>query len=98
MFVIAFDLNVRVADEVHPKGSRQAYKDIHKTLQKYGFERVQWSVFAAKDENLAQLIGAVVALQGLSWLHQSVKNIRAFRMEMGTDLTGLFGQVATTQV
>lgn len=61
-------------------------------LEKHGFRRVQWSVFAAKDEDLAALIGAVTALQRLPWFHSSVKNIRAFRMEAGTDLTGLFGR------
>jgi CRISPR-associated endonuclease Cas2 len=90
MVVIAFDLDSHIADWAHPKGSRQAYRDNQKTLQKHGFERVQWSVFAAKDENLAELIGAVTRLQTLPWFHRSVKNIRAFRMEAGTDLTGLF--------
>jgi virulence-associated protein VapD len=47
-------------------------------------------VLAAKDGDLAALIGAVTSLQRLPWFHLSVKNIRAFRMEPGTDLTGLF--------
>lgn len=95
IFVISFDLVVAEADKHHPKGSRQAYTDISKTLAKFGFGRVQKSVFAAKDENLANLIGAVNALRAHDWLHKSVSNIRAFRMEEGSDLTDLFKSVGS---
>ena len=90
MFVISFDLNTLEAIKRHPKGVRQAYRDIAKVLEKYGFKRVQLSVFAAQDENLLDLIRAANALKDLEWFKFCVKNIRAFRMEHGTDLTALF--------
>jgi len=77
MFVIAFDMTVADAQEHHPRSSRQAYLDIESTLEKFGFERVQWSVFASKDEDLANLFSAIDALRALKWFGPSVKNIRA---------------------
>ncbi len=90
MFVIAYDIAVAEANRHHPKGSRGAYTDIEKILIKHGFERVQLSVFAAKDENLEQLFRAVLELKARDWFGKSITNIRAFRMERGTDLTNIF--------
>jgi virulence-associated protein VapD len=56
---------------------------------KFGFERVQRSVFASKDEDLASLFSAIVALRGLGWFGQSVKDLRAFRVERGADFTAI---------
>ena len=90
MFVIAFDLISADADRFHPKGSRQAYKDIERALKKHGFKRIQWSVFGAEEEDLAKLIMAVNALRDFDWFKLCVSNVRAFRMEHGADLTVLF--------
>ena len=89
MFVIAFDLTTADVKANHPRSSRQAYLDIEKTLSKCGFERVQWSVFAAKDEDLANLFAAIDALRALPWFGPSVKNLKAFRMEQGSDFTAI---------
>jgi virulence-associated protein VapD len=58
MFAIAYDLTVADAQQHHQRGYRQAYLDIESTLMKFGFERVQRSVFASKDEHLASLFSA----------------------------------------
>ena len=87
MFVIAYDLTVADAEEHHPRSYRQAYLDIESALNRFGFQRVQWSVFAAKDEDLANLFNAIDALRSMEWFGPSVKNIRAFRMELGSDFT-----------
>ena len=89
MFVIAFDLNVAQAKASHPKGSRQAYLDIKTTLLRFGFERVQGSVYVAREENLANLFSAIDALRDMKWFGQSVKSLRAFRMEQGSDFTAI---------
>jgi virulence-associated protein VapD len=86
-FVIAFDLNVVKTNEHHPKHSKQAYEDIARTLKRYGFERVQGSIYASEREDLAKLFEVMAALKALEWFGPSVKNIRAFRMEQGSDFT-----------
>jgi virulence-associated protein VapD len=89
MFVLAYDMSVADVQARHPRGSRQAYDDIRTTLGKYGFERVQGSVYVAGSEDLASLFGAIDALRALEWFGPSVKNIRAFRMKQGSDLTAI---------
>lgn len=87
MFAIAFDLNVENANEHHPKRSQQAYVDIAKTLGRYGFTRVQGSVYAADHDDLGKLFEAIGSLKQLGWFGRCVKNLRAFRMEQGSDFT-----------
>lgn len=87
MFAISFDLDVAQARERHPRGSRQAYRDIELTLGRFGFERVQWSVYAANHEDLAELFRAIDALRAFDWFRSSVNDLRAFRMEQGANFT-----------
>ena len=63
MFAIAYDLTVANAQQHHPRGYRQAYLDIETTLEKFGFERVQRSVFASKGDDLASLFSAIIELR-----------------------------------
>ncbi len=88
-FVIAFDLNVKLANQHHPKRSQQAYEDIAKTLVRFGSRRVQGSVYASDHEELDRLFEAISALKALGWFGQCVNNVRAFRVEQGADLTRL---------
>ena len=86
-FAIALDMTVEDLDNHHPKGFRKGYSDIAATLRKFGFERIQWTVYAAEDEDLTKLYQALEALKALRWFGPCVKSIRAFRMEQGSDLT-----------
>lgn len=87
MFAIAFDLIVSEAEAHHPKGTSQAYADIGSTLARYGFGRVQGSVYTTEDENLANLTSAMNALRALGWFPLCVRDIRAFRIEQWSDFT-----------
>ena len=85
MYAISFDLVVADTAEKHPKGVSQAYADIGATLRKFGFERVQGSLYTCQDENMANLFSAISAL---TWFPDSVRDIRAFRIEQWSDFTG----------
>lgn len=87
MFAISFDLIVSDTEQNHPKGVSQAYKDIGFVLHKYGFERVQGSLYVNDDENMAKLFDAINELKALSWFPSSVRDIRAFRIEQWSDFT-----------
>ena len=89
MFAIAYDLTVADAQQHHPWGHRQAYLDIAAALRKFGFERVQRSVSASKDDDLASLFSAIIELRGLDWFGRSVTSIRAFQVEHGADFTAI---------
>ena len=87
MFAIAYDLDMAATKRAHPKGTRQAYFDIARVMTEHGFKRVQWSVYAAADENLANLFDTIDDLRRMPWFGASVRNVRAFRMEQGSDFT-----------
>lgn len=87
MFAIAIDMSVAAADAHHPQGQRKAYSDVARTLEAFGFRRVQWSVFATENEDLSNLFRAIEALRALKWFGPSVTSVRAFRMEQGADFT-----------
>ena len=63
MFAVAFDLVVADTIRLHPKSMRQAYADIGNRLAKYGFERVQGSLYVTPSEDLSNLFVAITALK-----------------------------------
>lgn len=87
MFAVTFDLVVAETSKQHPKGVTQAYNDIASTLEQFGFERIQGSVYVTKSEDMANLFRAIMALKALVWLPPSVRDIRAFRIEQWSDFT-----------
>lgn len=89
MFAIAFDLVVADTAKHHPKGVAQAYADIGNALAGFGFNRVQGSLYTNNSEDLANLFSAITALKALPWLPDSVRDIRAFRVEQWSDFTKL---------
>lgn len=87
MYAISFDLVVADTEENHPKGVTQAYTDIGTTLNRFGFERIQGSLYTNADENMANLFQAMNALKAMEWFPDSVRDIRAFRIEQWSDFT-----------
>lgn len=87
MFAVTFDLVVAETSKRHPKGVTQAYNDIAGTLEQFGFERIQGSVYVTKSEDMANLFQAIIALKALVWFPPSVRDIRAFRIEQWSDFT-----------
>ena len=87
MFAIAFDLVVADTERHHRKGVSQAYTDIADVLQRFGFRRIQGSVYVTDGEDMANLFQAIMALKALDWFPASVRDIRAFRIEQWSDFT-----------
>jgi virulence-associated protein VapD len=78
MFAIAFDLLWHITRQTHPRGVPQAYADIGNVLNRYGFQRVQGSVYVSQNESLVSVTQAMVALRALPWFPNC---IRAFKLE-----------------
>ena len=89
MFAIAFDLVVADTDRHHPKSVSQAYTDIGSTLSGFGFNRIQGSLYVCDNEDMANLFRAITALKALPWFSDSVRDIRAFRVEQWSDFTSM---------
>ena len=87
MFAIAFDLVVADAAEHHPRGVTSAYTDIGVTLKRFGFDRIQGSVYVSENNDMANLFAALLALKSLPWFASVVRDIRGFRIENWSDFT-----------
>lgn len=87
MFAIAFDLVVADVSLHHPSGVSAAYNEIGATVRKYGFERIQGSVYVNDNEDMANLFAAILALKRLPWFQNSVRDIRGFKIENWSDFT-----------
>jgi virulence-associated protein VapD len=88
MFAVAFDLFVAETELHHPMGVSQAYRDIGAALTSCGFERVQGSVHICGNDDLANLFSAIMTL-ALPWFPRCVRDIRAFKVELWSDFTGI---------
>ena len=64
MFAIGFDLVVAQTGQLHPRGVTQAYTDIGAALNRFGFRRIQGSLYVTDNEDLANLFRAISALKG----------------------------------
>lgn len=89
MYAVAFDLVVADTEQHHPKGVSQAYPVIGAILNRFGFERVQGSLYVSENEDMANLFLAMRALQAEAWFPASVRDIRAFRVEQWSDFTAV---------
>lgn len=87
MFAIGFDLLWHQTKQIHPKGVSQAYADIGAVLNRYGFQRVQGSVYVSQSDNLVNVTLAMNALKALPWFPVCVRDIRAFKVEDWSDFT-----------
>ncbi|WLF84115.1 virulence factor [Moraxella sp. ZY210820] len=90
MYAIGFDLSVKETAKNHPKGVTQAYADIEATLKKFGFNRVQGSLYITENEDMALITKAMVSLKKLSWFSLSIRDIRAFKVEQWSDFNSFF--------
>ena len=87
MYAVSFDLVIADTEKNHPKGVSQAYAEIGQVLGKYGFERIQGSLYTSGNEDMANLFSAIYELKNLPWFADSVRDIRAFRIEQWSDFT-----------
>jgi virulence-associated protein VapD len=56
-------------------------------LAGFGFDRVQGSLYITTSDDLANLFSAIMALKSLDWMPDSVRDIRAFKVEHWSDFT-----------
>lgn len=89
MYAIAFDLDTDVLRNTYQNQSWQnAYSDIRKSLEKYGFLRQQGSVYFG-DETVDP-VRCVIAVMDIAaqytWFQPAVKDIRMLRIEENNDL------------
>lgn len=95
MYAIAFDMSISELEKYYGKPYNNAYYEIAYILQEYNFYRIQGSTYATQDRDMGNLMMAVDALASVEWFANSVKDLRAFRIEDWSNLTKVVKRKAT---
>lgn len=84
------------AAEHHPRGVTAAYTDIGTTLKRFGFDRIQGSVYVSENNDMANLFAVLLASKALPWFARVVRDIRGFRIENWSDFTSIIKSTTPT--
>ena len=87
MFAIAFDMSIAQLKEHYGQPYNNAYYEIGEILEEHEFYNAQGSVYLTQSTDMANLFEAIDALRSVSWFQNSVRDIRAFRVEDWSDFT-----------
>ena len=87
MFAISFDLLISDLKINYGEIYNNAYFEISNVLENHNFYRTQGSVYLTTNNDLVNLIRAINALKDIDWFKNSVRDIRAFKVEDWSDFT-----------
>lgn len=89
MYAIAFDLKIEDLKKSYGEPYNKAYDEVRQELETLGFEWTQGSVYINhSDQNsLTTVYKAINRLSRIGWFRESVRDIRAFKVEDWSDFT-----------
>ncbi|MBO6178424.1 MAG: virulence protein [Selenomonadaceae bacterium] len=89
MYAIAFDLKIDDLKKEYGEPYNKAYDEIRQELEILGFEWTQGSVYinGSEKDSLATVYKAINKLSRIDWFKNSVRDIRAFKVEDWSDFT-----------
>ena len=87
MFAISFDMVIVDLKNNYGEPYNNAYFEIGKVLRKYEYYNAQGSVYLSENKDMSNLFRAMTALKNISWFKDSVRDIRAFRVEDWSNFT-----------
>ena len=89
MYAIAFDLKIDDLRKEYGDPYNKAYDEIRQELESIGFEWTQGSVYISTSEkdSLTTVYKATNKLSSITWFKNSVRDIRAFKVEDWSDFT-----------
>ena len=90
MFAIAFDMLISDLKRNYGRSYNNANFEIRMILRKYGFYNTQGRVYLSANNDMANLYMAIEALKNTPWFKDSVRDIRAFKVEDWSDFTPVF--------
>lgn len=88
MFAISFDMVISSLKENYGEPYNNAYFEISVVLENFNFYRTQGSVYLTNSNDMSNLFRALNALKNIDWFKESVRDIRAFRVEDWSNFTG----------
>ena len=87
MFAISFDMVIIDLKNNYGEPYNNAYFEINKVLRKFEFYNTQGSVYLTQNNDMSNLFRAMNALKSISWFRDSVRDIRAFKVEDWSNFT-----------
>lgn len=89
MYAIAFDLRIDDLKRTYGEPYNRAYDEIRQELEDLGFEWTQGSVYinSSSKDSLTTVYKAINRLSKIDWFKESVRDIRAFKVEDWSDFT-----------
>ena len=89
MYAIVFDLEIDDLRKEYGDPYNKAYDEIRLELESIGFEWTQGSVYISTSEkdSLTTVYKAINKLSSITWFKNSVRDIRAFKVEDWSDFT-----------
>jgi len=90
MYAISFDMLISELKQNYGDPYNNAYYEISNVLRKYDFYNTQGSVYLSQNTDMANLFRAMNALKKITWFKNSVRDIRAFRVEDWSNFTSFF--------
>ena len=92
MYAIAFDLKIDDLKKAYGEPYNRAYDEIRQEMEALGFNWTQGSLYinSSNIDNLAQVYKAINKLSKINWFKDSVRDIRAFKVEDWSDFTPFF--------
>ena len=91
MYAIAFDLKIYDLKKAYGEPYNRAYDEIRQEMEALGFNWTQGSLYinSSNTDNLAQVYKAINKLSKINWFKDSVRDIRAFKVEDWSDFTDI---------
>ena len=87
MFAITFDMDIADLEHNYGVPYNPAYYEIRKVMKRNGFFWLQGSVYMTNSSDFSSMLSAMNSLKAIPWFAQSVRDIRAFRVENWSDFT-----------
>lgn len=91
MYAIAFDLKIDDLKKAYGEPYNRAYDEIRQEMETLGFNWTQGSLYinSSNTDNLARVYKAINKLSKINWFKDSVRDIRAFKVEDWSDFTDI---------
>ena len=89
MYAIAFDMKIDDLKKEYGDPYNNAYDEIRQELEELGFDWTQGSLYISRDSNdsLTSVYRAINKLSKIGWFKNSVRDIRAFKVEDWSNFT-----------
>ena len=93
MFAISFDMLIADLKENYGEPYNNAYYEISVVLEEFQFYRAQGSVYLSEKNDMANLTKAMIKLKSIEWFKNSVRDIRAFKVEDWSNFTEFMKEI-----